>query len=176
MTRRPPVVIGIAAPSGTGKTTLLKQLIPLLRQRGLRVGVIKRTHHDVEVDRPGKDSHTLRRAGASPVMLSSPLRRVVISEHAERREPALEDDLAGFPRDQADLILVEGARSAAIPKIELHRPDLGLAPLFPGDSCVIAVATDDPGFDSGGLPRLDLNLPQAVADFLLDYLARRDAP
>jgi molybdopterin-guanine dinucleotide biosynthesis protein B len=163
--------VGIAAPSGTGKTTLLIRLIPLLKNRGLRVGLIKKTHHDLELDRPGKDSFELRRAGANPVMLRSPRRRIVVTEFAAPRDGDLADDLADFGRGGVDLVLVEGYRGAAIPKIELHRPALGRAPLFPEDPHIIAVATDDPGLPTAALPRLDLNRPEAIAEFLLDYLS-----
>ncbi len=73
-------VLGIAAWSGTGKTTLLVRVLPLLRARGLRVGLVKYTHHDVDVDTPGKDSYELRVAGASPVLLASPLRQAMMTQ------------------------------------------------------------------------------------------------
>ncbi|HSN22716.1 MAG TPA: molybdopterin-guanine dinucleotide biosynthesis protein B, partial [Methylomicrobium sp.] len=73
-------ILGFAAPSGTGKTTLLTQLIPLLKQQGLRVGLIKHSHHSFDIDHPGKDSHRLRMAGASPVMLVSRYRYAIMHE------------------------------------------------------------------------------------------------
>ena len=167
--------LGFAAFSGTGKTTLLRQLIPLLKAKGLRVGLIKQSHHDVEIDQPGKDSHALRLAGASPVMLCSPFRRAVITEHEERRERGLAEELACFDPAAADLILVEGFKHESFPKIELHRPALGRPLLFPGDPAVIAVAADGPLPVQPGIPLFDLNAPRPIADFIFDWLNRRGA-
>ncbi len=163
-------VLGFAAYSGTGKTTLLKRLIPLLKEKGLRVGLIKQSHHDFEIDRPGKDSHELRLAGASPVMLSSPWRRAIITEHAERRERGLAEELAYFDQASVDLILVEGYKHEPFPKIELHRPALGKPLLFPQDPSIIAIATDGPLPADPAIPRFDLNAPAAIAEFILAYL------
>lgn len=163
--------VGITAPSGTGKTTLLTRLIPLLNAQGIRVGLIKKTHHDIELDRPGKDSYLLRLAGANPVMLSSPRRRILVTEFPKPGDGSLAADLACFDPAQVDLILVEGYRNEAFPKIELHRLALGCAPLHPEDSNVVAVATDDPNLQTGTLPRLELNRPESVAEFLLEYLS-----
>ncbi len=165
-------VLGFAAFSGTGKTTLLKQLIPFLKAKGLRVGLIKKSHHDFEIDQPGKDSHALRRAGASPVMLSSPHRRAIITEHEEIRERGLAEELAYFDRAGVDLILVEGYKNERFPKIELHRPSLGKPLLFPEDASIIAIATDGALPVTPDIPRLDINAPQQIADFILAYLFR----
>jgi molybdopterin-guanine dinucleotide biosynthesis protein B len=161
-------VLGFAAFSGTGKTTLLKRLIPLLKCRGLRVGLIKHGHHDFEIDYPGKDSYELRHAGASPVMLSSSRRRAVITEHASAGEPSLAGELAHFDQTGLDLILVEGFKAETFPKIELHRPALGKPLLFPGDAGIIAVATDGELPVEPGIPRLDINDPEQIARFILD--------
>lgn len=163
-------VLGFAAYSGTGKTTLLKQLIPLLKENGLRVGLIKKSHHDFEIDRPGKDSHELRMAGASPVMLSSPRRRAIITEHAEIRERGLAEELAFFDQASVDVILVEGFKQESFPKIELHRPSLGKPLMFPDDPSVIAIATDALLPIKPLIPLFDINLPRPIADFILDRL------
>jgi molybdopterin-guanine dinucleotide biosynthesis protein B len=165
-------VLGFAAFSGTGKTTLLKQLIPLLKASGLRVGLVKQSHHDIDLDTPGKDSHTLRLAGASPVMLCSPYRRAVITEHEDRRERGLAEELAHFDPAGVDLILVEGFKREAFPKIELHRPALGKPLLFPEDPNIIAVASDGPLPVEPAIPRLDLNQPRPIADFIIDFHRR----
>ena len=160
-------VLGFAAYSGTGKTTLLRQLIPLLKTSGLRVGLIKKTHHDADIDQPGKDSYELRKAGANPVMLSSARRRALITEHAEFTEPCLEQELVYFDQAQVDLILVEGFKRERFPKIELHRPSLGLPLLFPDDASIIALATDAEPAVRPSVPVLDLNQPAAIAEFIL---------
>jgi molybdopterin-guanine dinucleotide biosynthesis adapter protein len=169
-----PPVLGFAAFSGTGKTSLLTRLIPLLKNRGLRVGVIKHSHHDFEIDHPGKDSYRLRAAGATPMMLVSPYRRAVITEFDPPREIRLQDQLAAFPSDEIDLLLVEGFRDEAYPKIELHRPVLGKPLLYPGDVNIIAVASDQPLATPKHLPCLDLNAPDAIAQFILHHFPRVD--
>ena len=160
-----PPVLGFAAWSGTGKTTLLAQVLPLLRQTGLRVGVIKHAHHDFEIDTPGKDSHILRKAGAEHVLIASDQRWALLHDYPQTREPRLESLLSILPRDQLDLVLVEGFRHLPFPRIELHRTATGKPLLFPGDPHIIAVASDTP-LDTR-LPVLDLNSPEEVAAFII---------
>jgi molybdopterin-guanine dinucleotide biosynthesis protein MobB len=173
-------VLGIAAWSGTGKTTLLVRVLPLLRERGLRVGLVKYTHHDVEVDTPGKDSYELRAAGASPVLLASPLRQAMMTETPAGTEPALPDLIRRFRPEEVDLVLVEGFKHEAFPKIEVYRAAVGRPPMYPDDPYVLAVATDGPLDAPARVPMLDLNRPAEVADFIADYVsrgrARRAAP
>lgn len=160
-------IIGFAAYSGTGKTTLLRCLIPLLKARHLRVGLIKHSHHSFEIDHPGKDSYELRRIGASPVMLCSALRRAMVTERPTPQDPRLDEELAYFDQDAVDLILVEGFKRERFPKIELCRPALGNPLLYPEDNAVIAVATDGPLPIAPAVPVLDLNQPQTIADFIV---------
>lgn len=167
-----PPVLGFAAYSGVGKTTLLSRLIPLLKQRGYRVGIIKYSHHDVQIDQPGKDSFRLRAAGATPVMLVSPYRRAIISEFPASAPLELAAQLAAFPADAVDLILVEGFRDAEFPKIELHRPVLGKPLLCTTDPHVVALAVDQPPTPMPDLPCLDINDPAAVAEFIIARFLR----
>jgi molybdopterin-guanine dinucleotide biosynthesis protein MobB len=170
-------VLGFAAWSGTGKTTLLVKLLPELRTRGLRVGMIKHAHHTFDVDRPGKDSYELRKAGANPVLLASSRRWVLMTDLEQPREPVLQEMLARFDAAALDVILVEGLKHEDFPKIELHRPVLGKGLLFPDDPSIIAVATDAPLGQATRLPVLDLNDVEAIADFVLQYCrAAADAP
>jgi molybdopterin-guanine dinucleotide biosynthesis protein B len=172
MSRSDANVLGFAGYSGAGKTTLLKQIIPLLKAHGLRVGLIKKSHHDFEIDQPGKDSYELRMAGASPVMLSSSHRRAIITEHEVVLERSLAEELSFFDSTSVDLILVEGFKLEPFPKIELHRPSLGKPLLFPSDPSIIAIATDGIVPDGPGIPRLDINSPRLIADFILAFLGR----
>lgn len=167
MTKSSPFILGFAAFSGTGKTSLLKQLIPLLKNRGLRIGVIKHSHHDFEIDYPGKDSHSLRSAGASPVLVVSPYRRAIITEFEEPQDIHLPDQLSLLATENLDLILVEGFRHEAFSKIELHRSSLGKPLLYPNDPNIIAIASDQP-LTKCGLPCLDLNNPAAIAEFIFN--------
>lgn len=164
-----PPVLGFAAFSGTGKTSLLTRLIPILKSQGLRVGVIKHSHHDFEIDQPGKDSFRLRAAGAAPVMLVSPYRRAVLTEFSPPREIRLQEQLDAFPYEALDLILVEGFRDEAFAKIELHRPILGKPLLYPNDAGIIAIASDQPLTTPEHLPCLDLNAPDTIAQFILHH-------
>jgi molybdopterin-guanine dinucleotide biosynthesis adapter protein len=159
-------ILGFAAYSGTGKTTLLTQLIPILKQDGLRIGLIKHSHHNFQIDQPGKDSFRLRIAGASPVMLVSSHRRAIITEFQAITEPMLDEQLLTFDQSQLDLILVEGFKATAFPKIELHRPSLNKPFLYPNDSNIIAIATDTPLETQGSLVQLDLNQPGLIANFI----------
>ncbi len=162
-------ILGFAAFSGTGKTTLLTQLIPLLKAQGLHVGLIKHSHHNIQVDQPGKDSFRLREAGASPVMLSSSHRRAIITEFSEVKEPLLDEELLAFDQSGLDLILVEGFKATQFPKIELYRQTLGKPLLYPDDPDIIAVASDCKLALPLTLAWLDLNQPESIAQFILQH-------
>jgi molybdopterin-guanine dinucleotide biosynthesis protein B len=170
MINHQPPVIGFAAYSGTGKTTLLTALIPLLNSHGLRVGVIKYSHHDVQLDQPGKDSFKIRQAGATPVMLISPYRRAIFTEFVAPRKISLQEQLMVFPTADVDLILVEGFRDEAFPKIELHRPILGKPLFYPNDENIIAIACDQPIATPATLPCLDLNDIESIAAFIIGLI------
>ncbi|QFY88580.1 molybdopterin-guanine dinucleotide biosynthesis protein B [Magnetovirga frankeli] len=174
----PAKVLGFAAFSGVGKTSLLKRLIPLLRQQGLRIGLIKLSHHHFEVDVPGKDSYELRQAGAEQVLLCSPRRWALITELEQPVEPDLERMLVQLDRAALDLVLVEGFRHAPFSKIELHRPSLGHPLLYPQDPNIIAIASDVPLSKPASsaeparpdIPQLGLNQPQQILAFILHWM------
>jgi molybdopterin-guanine dinucleotide biosynthesis adapter protein len=175
MLKKQPPVLGFAAYSGVGKTSLLTRLLPLLKANGLRVGVIKYSHHNFDIDVPGKDSHKLRQAGATPVMLVSPYRQAIITEYQPTREIELQEQIAEFPDADLDLILVEGFKEAAFNKIELHRPSLEKPLLFPHDKHIIAIASDEKLSTPDYLPCLDLNDTQAIANFIQHVFLRNPA-
>lgn len=159
-------VFGIAGRSGSGKTTLIEAMLPLLAARGLRVNVIKHSHHDFPMEPPGKDSARFRLAGAQEVMVASPYRYAIVHELRDGPEPSLADQLARL--SPADLVLVEGFKQAEIPRIEVYRPALGKPPLHAEDERFLAIATDAP-LDTR-LPCLPLNDAARVADFLCGAL------
>lgn len=169
MLETPLPVIGFAAYSGTGKTTLLKQLIPLLRAEGIRPGVIKHAHHQVEFDVPGKDSYVLRKAGAEQVLLASANRWALMGEESGNQEPELAVLLQRMDLNELDLVLVEGFRHIPFPKIELHRTSLGKPLLCETDDSILAIAADGEIARPPSLPLLDLNDPPAIALFVRDY-------
>lgn len=166
-------VLGLAAYSGTGKTTLLKQLIPILKDKGLRIGIIKHSHHDVELDTPGKDSYELRKAGADQTMLAGPHRWHLVTETPLRDEALFHEVLGQLDQQQLDLILVEGFRDEAIAKIELHRQAINRPFFYPHDQNIIALVTDDAGSINTELPVLDLNNPAIIAEFILGWLKQQ---
>ena len=159
-----PPVLGFAAFSGTGKTTLLIQLIPLLRARGLRSGLIKHGHHTFDADKPGKDSYLLRQAGATQVMVASARRTLLTKTTVGEAE--LFTLLYQVASHDLDIILVEGFKHHPIPKIELHRPSLGYPLLYRQDPTIIAVAADAPLPIPISIPVLALNDPPAIAAFI----------
>jgi molybdopterin-guanine dinucleotide biosynthesis adapter protein len=159
-------IFGLAGWSGSGKTTLMTALIPEFVARGITVSTIKHAHHAFDVDRPGKDSWRHREAGASEVMVVSQRRWALMHELRGEPEPGLDELL---PRiTPVDLLLVEGFKRHAHPRIEVYRPSLGKPPLHPDDPFVVAVASDDdlPGL---ALPLLPLGTPPVIADFILCY-------
>lgn len=161
-------VVGLAAWSGTGKTSLLVNLIGLFRDRKLRTGIIKHAHHDFEIDYPGKDSYELRKAGAQQVLIGSKKRWALIVEREEEASLDFEEYLRLIINDAPDIILVEGFKPESIPKIELHRSVMNQPFLYPDDNSIIAIATDLPQDLNAGIPILNLNNPEQIAEFIID--------
>ncbi|MBA7844336.1 molybdopterin-guanine dinucleotide biosynthesis protein B [Klebsiella sp. RHBSTW-00484] len=162
-------LLAIAAWSGTGKTTLLKELIPELCAKGLRPGLIKHTHHDMDVDKPGKDSYELRKAGAAQTIVASSQRWALITETPNKNELDLSWLVSRMDPSTLDLVLVEGFKHEPVPKILLYRHNSGhhIDELV-FDEHVIAVASDIPVETS--LPQLDLNNIPQIVDFILQWL------
>lgn len=169
MIESPLPIVGFCAFSGTGKTTLLKHLLPLLKLHGLRIGVVKHAHHQFDIDQPGKDSHELRQAGATQMLVASRKRLAWVKETSEDQpEPGLQKMLTCLDPDDLDLILVEGFKQETFPKIELHRPSLGKPLLYKTLPGIIAIATDAPLTDMDShLVQLNLNQPAEIADFII---------
>ncbi len=163
-------ILGFAAYSGTGKTTLLVKLIPLLKDKNIRVALIKHAHHDFDIDIPGKDSYELRKAGADQVLVASGKRRALIKEVSGNTDPQLDELINELDLDSVELVLVEGFRHVPFPKIELHRPSSGKELIFQHDSNVIAVASDEV-IDTGELPLLDINSPGNIAMFIREWMS-----
>ncbi|HHY0421807.1 TPA: bifunctional molybdopterin-guanine dinucleotide biosynthesis adaptor protein MobB/molybdopterin molybdotransferase MoeA [Vibrio parahaemolyticus] len=167
-------ILGFAAYSGTGKTTLLEALLPKLTEAGLRIGMLKHAHHNFDVDKPGKDSYRLRKAGASQMLIASRNRFALMTETPEA-EAEFEYLLTRFDEDKLDVVLVEGCKNIAFPKIELHREDVGKPWLYPHDENIIAIASDTAELDSE-LPQMNINDLDAIAQFVLQYVQEAKAP
>ena len=165
-------LLGIAAWSGTGKTTLLERLLPALRRRGLRVAVIKHAHHGFDVDQPGKDSHRLRQAGASPMVVASRARVALMMETPGRDEADLAELIDMVRPRRPDLVLVEGFKAWPLPKLELYRPEVGKSLRAVEDRWVRAVASDAALALPEGVESLDLNDLKALTDWIAAWPAR----
>ncbi|WP_332854783.1 molybdopterin-guanine dinucleotide biosynthesis protein B [Duganella sp. S19_KUP01_CR8] len=168
-------VLAVIGTSGSGKTTLLEFLIAGLAGQGLKVNVVKHSHHDLELEPPHKDSSRLRRAGAAEVMVASPFRVAIVRELRGAPEPSLDEQLDRL--SPADLTLLEGFKSYPVAKLEVYRAATGKPPLYPNDTRVIAVASDLPAPADlrPGVAWLDLNQPQAVLAWLGQHLKKVSA-
>jgi molybdopterin-guanine dinucleotide biosynthesis protein B len=165
-------VLGVVGWSGSGKTTLLEFLVTRLAAQGVRVNVLKHSHHDIVLEPAHKDSARLRAAGAAEVMIASPYRYAIAHELRGGAEPPLAALLARL--GPADLTLVEGYRWEALPKLEVHRPELGKPPLYPDDAHIVAVAANvaAPVDLAAHVDWLDLACPEAVLAWLLRRIGR----
>ncbi|MEF9997128.1 MAG: molybdopterin-guanine dinucleotide biosynthesis protein B [Burkholderiaceae bacterium] len=158
-------IFGFAGWSGSGKTTLLERLVPLLNARGLRVSLIKHAHHEFDVDIPGKDSHRHRQAGCQEVLIASARRWALMHELRNDPEPTLAELIPHV--SPCDLLLVEGFKREAIPKLEIHRAETGKPTIHTFDSDVVAIASDT-RFQTA-LPQFDLDDAAAIADFICQF-------
>jgi molybdopterin-guanine dinucleotide biosynthesis protein B len=164
-------VIGLAGWSGSGKTTLITKVIPVLVGRGLKVATIKHAHHAFDIDRPGKDSWQHREAGAAEVVVASSRRWAVVHELRDEPEPTLEELLAKL--SPADLVIIEGFKRHAHPKLEIYRAAVGKPLIYPQDDCVVAIASDAP-LPHAQLPVLMLDDIEGIANVLQAEALPRD--
>jgi molybdopterin-guanine dinucleotide biosynthesis protein B len=162
-------VLAIAAWSGTGKTSLLKKLIPALCAQGIRPGLIKHTHHNMDIDKPGKDSYELRKAGAAQTMVASAQRWALMTETPEEEVLDLDYLVSRMDHSTLDLVLVEGFKHESVAKILLFRSDAGHEiEELTVDQHVIAVASDVSL--SLDVPVLDLNDTDAIVGFIRRWM------
>jgi len=157
-------IIGLAGWSGSGKTTLITKLIPRLIARGLRVSTLKHAHHGFDLDQPGKDSFMHRAAGATEVIVSSARRFAVL--HELRGEPEWDLPALVGKMSPVDLVLVEGFKRDAFPKIEVHRAANGKPLIHPDDPHIVAIAADV-ALPQAGVPVIDLDDIEGIADLVL---------
>ena len=159
-------IFGFAGYSGSGKTTLIEKLIPLFTQRGLKVSLVKHTHHTFDVDKPGKDSYRHRHAGCSEVLVTSSRRWALMHELRDAVEPTLAEQIGRL--SPCDLLLIEGFKFDPIPKLEVYRAEVGEPLLHPRDEQIVAIASDQRL--ETRLLQFDLNDPGAIADFVLKHV------
>jgi molybdopterin-guanine dinucleotide biosynthesis protein B len=166
-------VFGIAGHSGMGKTTLLERLIPELTGRGLVVSLIKHSHKNIEIDRPGKDSYRLRESGCKEVLLLGNERWALMHELRGADEPPLDYLLERL--QHCDLVLVEGFKHGDFPKLEVWRAEVGAPPLWPEWPGIVAIAGDavDAPVASANVPVFGLSDIAPIAAFVLQHVATR---
>jgi molybdopterin-guanine dinucleotide biosynthesis protein B len=159
-------IIGLAGWSGSGKTTLVTKVIPRLIALGLKVSTLKHAHHGFDLDQPGKDSFFHRAAGATEVIVSSAKRFAILHELRAEAEWNLHD-LVG-KMSPVDLVLVEGYKRDAFPKLEIYRAANGKPLIHPEDPRIVAIASDV-ALPSAKVPVVDLNDVEAIADLLTKH-------
>lgn len=154
-------LISIVGTSKTGKTTFIEKLIPVYKDKGLRVATIKHHHLDFEIDRAGKDTYRHKKAGASTVILSSPY-KIALVRDVEKEVPL--QDIVSRYIDDADIIITEGYKQEDTLKIEIFRNERGMLPLCLHDKTILAVVTDkNIGVD---IPQFSINDIEGVAKFI----------
>ena len=165
-------LIGFAAYSGTGKTTLIKDVVMILKKSNYRVSVIKHAHHNFDIDQPGKDSYEIRKSGAENMLISSENRWALMHENMNNDELTLINLINLLEKIKYDLILVEGFKAESFPKIELYRKEVSKDRelLSSSDKNVVAIATEQKTKLETSLPVLDINNPQNIADFIINFL------
>ena len=170
-------VVGFVAPSGTGKTQLVKALIAQLKSDGYRVAVIKHSHHDFENDYPGKDSYELRQSGAAQMLIASRHRWAMITESDDpEHEVDLNALIQQLDQTALDIILVEGFKFEHFAKIELYREAISAVkspkkPMYLSDPDIIAVASDQPLAEKNNVTALDINNTEQILEFILQHFS-----
>ena len=159
-------VFGIAGWSGSGKTTLITKLIPEIINRGRKVSTIKHTHHSFDIDKPGKDSHSHRLAGATEVLVGSSQKWALIHEDRENKKEADIDTLISR-MEEVDLVLVEGFKNLNHTKIEIFRNALKKPTLFNNDNSIVAIVSDCK-LPEADIPKLDFSDIKGIADFIIN--------
>lgn len=156
-------IIGLAGWSGAGKTTLVTQLIPVFRARGLKVSTVKHAHKGFDIDLPGKDSHRHREAGATEVFVSSGVRWALVHELRDEPEPDLADIIPMLA--PVDLLIVEGFKRHRHPKLEIYRPEVGKPLLHPDDDYIVAI-TSNAEVPEAKVPVIPIGDIEKIADVM----------
>ena len=159
MSGKKPIIAAVSGVKNSGKTTMMEKLIAELSRRGLRVAAIKHDGHDFTPDVPGTDSWRFGQAGACGYAVYSPVRYELV-----RMTPTDERDFFPvFP--EADVILLEGFKDSAYPKIEVVRAGNSERPVC-DPATLLAVCSDLP-LELGDIPVLGLDDAERAADLIL---------
>ena len=157
---------GLVGWSGSGKTTLMRQLVPELTGRGYKVSTMKHTHHNFDIDKPGKDSFMHREAGAHEVMITGSKRWAILHENRSAPEPDIDTLLKRL--EKVDLVLIEGFKDHGHSKMEVHRPSVGKPLLAMDDDSIVAVTCDE-SLELDGQTLIHLNDVSGIADFIVEF-------
>lgn len=169
-------ILGVAAWSGTGKTTLLEKLLPRLGEYGLNVAVIKHAHHSFDVDQPGKDSYKLRSAGAAPVLVASRQRFALMQETPGQDEPDLAQLITMIAPHNPDLVIVEGFKAWPIPKLVLYRDGIGDVSILAGEWVeAAALSAPSPTDLAPSVAQLNLDDSEEIAQWVMNWVSAKNA-
>tara|TARA_B110000014_G_C19997722_1_gene516972 strand:+ start:444 stop:977 length:534 start_codon:yes stop_codon:yes gene_type:complete len=163
-------LIGFAAYSGTGKTTLIKSIVKILKELNYRVSVIKHAHHNFDIDKPKKDSYEIRKSGAENMLISSEKRWALMHENINNEELNLSELINIVDSKYNDIILVEGFKAEKFPKIELYRRQVSKSFLYDNDESIVAIAHDENIEINTSIKKLDINNPHEIAKYIIEYL------
>ncbi len=167
--RQNPFILGFCSSnSGSGKTTLIEKIIPILINKKLVVSVIKHAHHNFDIDIPGKDSYRLRKSGSYQTLVLNQDRAALITESPQANINVLQ--MIKQMDQNVDMILIEGLKNLPYKKIEVFRKGISNEKLYLNDKSIIALATDDN--DNESIPKLNINSPDQVCDFILKLIIR----
>lgn len=160
-------VFGVVGWKNSGKTGLVVRLVEALAARGHCVSTVKHAHHAFEIDKPGKDSHRHRQAGAKEVLLASSRRWALMHELGDEPEPRLEDLMRKLA--PVDIVIAEGFKSGRHPKIEVRRKDVSGPDISTSDATVAAIASDYE-IQNPQLPAFDIDDTGRIADFVVEHV------
>jgi len=165
-------LLGMNASSGTGKTTLLTKIIPILKAQEIQTACIKNSHHRLDLDTPGKDSYRLKEAGVDQMLLSNATNWALFGNTRES-EANLETLLERLDWKALDIILIEGFRNAPIPHIVLCRTELNAdtSASLTKETTIAIAGKDGLGY-LPAIPYLDLDDPTEVATFIINRVLK----
>jgi len=154
-----PAMISVVGTSDVGKTTLIEKLIPELKRRGYRIGVVKHAHHGFHIDQKGKDSWRHKSAGADTVMVASPGRIAMVKDNPYEGLDSLEKYF-----EDMDLVITEGYKKADKPKIEVLRKSISAFPVCQENDHLFALVTDSD--INAGVPKFEFDDIKSLADLI----------
>jgi len=164
------MILGIVGWSGSGKTSLIKGIIPHLNKMNISISTLKHAHKDFEIDKPGKDSYIHRESGAEATLISSSKKFALIQDYKHENELPLKDLLKLLM--PVDLIIVEGWKKEKIKKLEVFRKEINKPLLATKDNNIIAIATNNKNININNRTILDLNNHKEIAIYIKNLIIK----